>query len=78
MTAQDEKHHEHEVEDVENGIRVGNAKVLNKDTGNDLLSETEMSNYQYTSQLGKTQTPAGRFKEQCENDELVRRESCVD
>ena len=26
---------------------IGNAKVLNADTGNDLLSETHMTNYQY-------------------------------
>lgn len=30
---------------------IGNAKVLNADTGNDLLSETHMSNYQYTVSL---------------------------
>ncbi|KAE8420447.1 major facilitator superfamily domain-containing protein [Aspergillus pseudocaelatus] len=96
MTAQDEKPHEHELEDVENDINdssnslegapahdtaaekalvwkqdlrivplsafiyllcyldrsnIGNAKVLNKDTDNDLLSETHMSNYQYTIAL---------------------------
>lgn len=27
---------------------IGNAKVLNSSQGNDLLSETNMSNYQYT------------------------------
>ncbi|KAL4915043.1 major facilitator superfamily domain-containing protein [Aspergillus aurantiobrunneus] len=30
---------------------IGNAKVLNEDTGNDLLSETRMSNYEYTIAL---------------------------
>lgn len=27
---------------------LGNAKILNSDTGNDLLSETNMTSYQYT------------------------------
>ncbi|KAF2169422.1 hypothetical protein M409DRAFT_65091 [Zasmidium cellare ATCC 36951] len=30
---------------------IGNAKVLNEDTGNDLLTETHMTNYQYTIAL---------------------------
>ncbi|OJJ08558.1 hypothetical protein ASPVEDRAFT_57612 [Aspergillus versicolor CBS 583.65] len=30
---------------------IGNAKVLNQDTGNDLLTETKMSNYEYTIAL---------------------------
>ncbi|KAL4930423.1 major facilitator superfamily domain-containing protein [Aspergillus undulatus] len=30
---------------------IGNAKVLNADTGNDLLTETRMSNYEYTIAL---------------------------
>jgi hypothetical protein len=27
---------------------IGNAKILNEDTNNDLLSETNMTSYQYT------------------------------
>lgn len=30
---------------------IGNAKVLNSSTGHDLLSETGMTNYQYTISL---------------------------
>jgi hypothetical protein len=28
--------------------RLGNAKILNSDTGNDLLTETNMTSYQFT------------------------------
>lgn len=29
-------------------LGIGNAKILNEDTGNDLLTETKMSSYEYT------------------------------
>lgn len=31
--------------------RAGNAKILNEDTGDDLLSETNMTSYQFTYAL---------------------------
>jgi hypothetical protein len=40
-------------------MEIGNAKVLNVDTGDDLLTETGMSNYEYTYVIGRPYTSAG-------------------